>query len=186
MRDIFWWHGEWMNKLVTAMCWWYNVTSLIWIHKNRCPLLHRYTGSLSDTSRVILRYFWNVYINRITVHLYWSISRQYTLSHREHFCNNTLVVVPTMNCRNSSSDLALLRGEVFAVFGHVFAVSRLVVVTVLPLLAWYIIRVIIAVVTRTSAVYRMRHPQISAGNFQHAVFIFPFPVHVYGNQHGRC
>lgn len=90
-----------------------------------------------------------------------------------------------MNCRNSSSDLALLRGEVFAVFGHVFAVSRPVVVTVLPLLAWYIIRVIIAVVTRTSAVYRMRHPQISAGNFQHAVFIFPFSVHVYGNQHGR-
>lgn len=71
MRDIVWLlvHGEWMNKLVTTICWWYSVTSLIRIHKNRCPLLHRYTDSLSNTSRVILRYFWYRYIpyNRVLI-----------------------------------------------------------------------------------------------------------------------
>lgn len=125
------------------------------IHKNRCPLLHRYTYSLFKTSRVILRYFWSRYISYNRVLILVNIETTYSLTAwRPLQWRNA---ASSMSHCRSRSDLALLRGEVFAVFRHVFAVSGPVVVAVLPLLAGYIILVIITVITGTSAVYRLCH-----------------------------
>lgn len=59
------------------------------IHKNRCPLLHRYTYSLFNTSRVILRYFWSRYIS-YNQYLYWSILRRHILSQHGDPCNDAM------------------------------------------------------------------------------------------------
>lgn len=155
MRDIVWIHGEWMGKLVSRICRWYRVTNLI-----------QYTEPVSFITQIYRFSFQYFPCNTevFLVQIYIPYNRVLILVNTETTYSLTAWrplqwrnAAPSMSHCSSRSDLALLRGEVFAVFRHVFAVSGAVVVAVLPLLAGYIILVIITVITGTSAVYRLCH-----------------------------